>query len=528
MTLVSKLDRHGCSVRSVALYGTLLAVAGLSTACDSLEGRDASGLQSHSEPSGGKADDANGGAGSTFDREAIVSDRAMLDATALTAAEVDAFLADPYEDGLPSCLIHEKFDGKTAGQLLVEAAREYQLNPLFLIVHLQKESSLVGALGTCSTTALDEAFGCGCPDGAGCAPEFAGFQNQVECAADRTRAYLQDLDAGRTTISGWGVNTTKSTLDPISITPRNRATAVLYTYTPWVGQHGAGGNAAPFGNYLFWQVWVRYANTLGYTVPGGSDPEPPAPMPEPEPEPDTPSPEPPGGQALANWNYVLQTDMGLRSDGLGEGHFMAPRSGGRLHNGLDILGLPGSTLSAPCSGEALSGVEGSFGQWVQLVCPVELAGNTVWASMLYSHLEGRDVGASGWQEVSAGASVGRLGSSGNAAGTNPHVHFEIIFHESRNAALNEFHSGGDNSNNATSDQVLALFQEHCFAPHGLDSKEPDVIVRYGRRFDPYLALICLGADKAAYQAPPAALQSVPVPWSRWYTATTFDVDREHL
>ncbi len=492
-------------------------MAGTLGACDTpSEGEPATPDAIEQSDTAGKADDANGGAGSSFDPNRLIADAAMLDDSVFSAAQIDAFLADPYEDGLPSCLVHESFGGRSAGELIRQTATEYGLNPLFLLTHLQKESSLVGKLGTCSQIAMDEAFGCGCPDGSGCAPQFSGFANQLDCAGDLTRSYLDDLAAGQSTVSGWAVGKAKSTLDPVTVTPANAATAVLYTYTPWVGNQDAGGNAAPFGNYLFWQVWVQYAGTLGYSVPSGDQPPPPPPPEEPNP-----------GGALSDWTYILDTDLGLRSDGLGEGYFQAPRGGG-LHNGLDILGHTGEPVYAPCSGEALSGFEGSFGNWVQLVCPVTLAGQEVWASMLYAHLDSREVGFGGFTSVAKDTRVGRIGSTGNASGTNPHVHYEIIFHSSRIDALNEFHSGNNTSSNATSDEVLALLQEHCLAPNGLDSVDPSGIIRFGRRFDPYLALTCLGANKAAFQTPPASLQSAVVPWSRWYQATTFDVDNGHL
>lgn len=508
---------HVRSRRLVALP-VLVALSGLTVACDAPEARDA--LATEDDKAGaGKADDANGGAGSTFDANEIVADAAMLDASAFTAAEIDAFLADPYQDGLPSCLVNERFSGRTAGELIRDTATDYGLNPLFLLTHLQKESSLVGALGTCSQIAMDEAFGCGCPDGAGCAPQFSGFENQLDCAGELTRSYLDDLDAGRPTISGWAVGQPKSTLDPVSITPRNKATAVLYTYTPWVGDRNAGGNPAPFGNFLFWQVWVQYAQTLGYTVPDGGEP-PPGPGPQPDPGP---------GGALSDWTYILDVDLGLRSDNLGAGYFQAPRgSGNGFHTGVDFLGVTGEPLYAPCSGETLSGSSGSFGNWVQVICPVNIAGTEVWASMLYSHLDTRDVGFGDWQSITQDTRVGTVGTSGNAFNTNPHVHYEIIFHASRNAARNEIHSTADASNNATSNTVLGLLQEHCLEPNGLNSRNPTDIIRLGRRFDPYLALTCLGANKPPFQEPPASLQSAIVPWSLWYQAATFDVDSEHL
>jgi hypothetical protein len=209
----------------------------------------------------------------TFNRDRIIEDTAMLDVGAMSAAQVDAFLANPYPDydTLPSCLASLSLDGKTTGTLIVDAARTYGINPLFLLTHLQKESSLVGnGDETCPEGALERAFGCGCPDGGDCDPAYAGFAAQLDCAASLTRSYLDDLANSGATISGWSVGGTQGTSDGYDVTPRNRATAVLYTYTPWVGDQDSDGNVAPFGNYLFWKNWTRYAATVGYTSSGSS------------------------------------------------------------------------------------------------------------------------------------------------------------------------------------------------------------------------------------------------------------------
>jgi hypothetical protein len=213
-----------------------------------------------------------------FDRNRILSDAEMLDTNALSATQVDAFLKRPYPDydDYPSCLSNMRFGGRTAGALIVEAARRHGLNPLFLIAHLQKESALVGdTSATCPDDLIVQAFGCGCPDHQACDPQFAGFEKQLDCAGKLTKSYLDDLSAGRSTISGWRVGSPKQTLDPYTVTPATRAAAVLYTYTPWVGDKTAGGNRAPFGNYLFWQNWSQFAKTFGYRAPtsgGGSAP----------------------------------------------------------------------------------------------------------------------------------------------------------------------------------------------------------------------------------------------------------------
>ncbi|HSO00360.1 MAG TPA: S-layer homology domain-containing protein, partial [Candidatus Nanopelagicales bacterium] len=213
-------------------------------------------------------DDALG----VWDRNTVMTDEEMLDVSAFTAAEVDAFLARPYPKyhNNGSCLSRMTFGGKSTGTVIVDAAKKYGLNPMFLLTHLQKESSLIGnTASTCSQSRLDKAFGCGCPDYAECSPAYKGFTNQTDCAAKLTRSYLDDLATKGYTIASWRVGTGKKTLDNYTITPAARAAAVLYTYTPWVGDKDSGGNKAPFGNYLFWKVWGGYANTMGYTGPSG-------------------------------------------------------------------------------------------------------------------------------------------------------------------------------------------------------------------------------------------------------------------
>ncbi len=46
---------------------------------------------------------------------------------------------------------------------------------------------------------------------------------------------------GFPTVSGWSVNTTKTTLDQCAVTPQTNATAALYTYTPYVGAYSDDG-----------------------------------------------------------------------------------------------------------------------------------------------------------------------------------------------------------------------------------------------------------------------------------------------
>ncbi|WNG15146.1 LGFP repeat-containing protein [Cystobacter fuscus] len=87
----------------------------------------------------------------------------------------------------------------------------------------------------------------------------------MECGAAKIRNYLKDLDAGRPTISGWKVGVTKQTLDPCTVTPATKATAALYTYTPWVGAYASQcGRTSVGGSSLVTAVFTRYRSEYNW------------------------------------------------------------------------------------------------------------------------------------------------------------------------------------------------------------------------------------------------------------------------
>lgn len=167
-----------------------------------------------------------------YDMHRLLEDSDITGGQWITTAQVQAFLQQ--KGSYLATYKDPAWSNKTAAALIVERSKAYTISPLYMLARIQTESSLITS-GT--STNLAKATGCGCPDSGGCTISYAGFGNQIECSAKKLRGYLTDLDAGRATISGWKPGVTKSTSDPCSVKPANKATAALYTYTPWVGAY---------------------------------------------------------------------------------------------------------------------------------------------------------------------------------------------------------------------------------------------------------------------------------------------------
>jgi hypothetical protein len=207
-----------------------------------------------------------------FDIHRLLEDGDILGGESITAQQVQTLLTN-YGSYLATYK-NPAFPGQTAAQLIVSQSRASNISPLYMLARIQIESSLVQSK---SARNLSQATGCGCPDGGGCSASYAGFGKQVQCAARLMARYFSDLDTKGETIAEWRVGKAKKTLDPCTITPANRATAALYTYTPWVGGNGRQcGRASVGGSSAVSRVLALYrANPVfSGTLPPADSPTP--------------------------------------------------------------------------------------------------------------------------------------------------------------------------------------------------------------------------------------------------------------
>jgi len=197
----------------------------------------------------------------TFDRNAVLDDKSLRDHEAMTVTEIQSFL-DETPWGTKSVLADYEEGGKSAAQIIADKAEANGINPLELLVRVQMEQGLISKT-TASEEKITLAFGCGCPHSPVCGPKYEGFANQAECAAGTLRRSMDKATTATGTVSGWAKSRAKATEDGLTVTPKNAATAALYTYTPYVGEAG-GGRDGVGGVSLHHQVWTRFAEFTGY------------------------------------------------------------------------------------------------------------------------------------------------------------------------------------------------------------------------------------------------------------------------
>ncbi len=213
--------------------------------------------------------------GVPFDPNTLIDSTASLtDTTSLPAlSSVQMFLTQtPYNQA--SFLATYASNGVTASQAIVNAATTYQINPLVLLARAEMDQALISeATYPSPASRVEFAFGCGCdvtPSPKNptptCDASLAGFDRQVECLASTLRSYLTSVcGTSAQTAGGWAVGTSQTTLDGVTVTPANEATAAFYQYTPLVLQPLVGGN------WFLWNIYEKFAQATFYTGAQGQN-----------------------------------------------------------------------------------------------------------------------------------------------------------------------------------------------------------------------------------------------------------------
>ena len=201
-----------------------------------------------------------------FDPGYIISDAIFTNHTAMSADAIQRFLIAKgahCQDGAAPCLKNFTEHGKSAGTIIAEAAQQHGINPQVLIVTLQKEVGLV-TISQPGAWRYRTAMGYGCPDSTPgvCNSNYFGFTNQMQRAANMFRRIMA-YDPTWYTPYSVGINNVlyhpNAACGSSRVNIANRATAALYSYTPYqpnaaalAAGYGTGDNCSAYGNRNFW------------------------------------------------------------------------------------------------------------------------------------------------------------------------------------------------------------------------------------------------------------------------------------
>lgn len=221
------------------------------------------------------AADTNG-----FNPENIISDGVFTNQNSMSVAQIQSFLDsrgsaclanfrtqslndlngdgmgdEPYGKG-----VNEQVSAAT---VIWQAAQLYRINPQVILATLEKEQGLVTRTD-CPNWRYNTALGYGCPDTQPCDNAAYGFTRQIDYGVWHFRGFFDDTYPVPPTVVGskYIAYNPSSSCGGKTITIQNRATAALYSYTPY--QPNAASLAAArgqvvacgaYGNLNFWRYF---------------------------------------------------------------------------------------------------------------------------------------------------------------------------------------------------------------------------------------------------------------------------------
>ena len=238
--------------------------------------------------------------GSMFDPGLIISDSVFYDFGTMSVADIQRFLdgrvaacraaadrpgclkdyrlSTPGATGSPGrCESVPAKSNITAAELIYDIARACGINPRVILVKLQKEQGLVTSTDP-SPRAYDFALGMDCPDSpSGCSAASAGFFWQLYKGVGQLNWYSNPAGSFTWLRPGTVISRpyypNRPSCGSQSFTLRNKATAALYYYTPYVPNQAAldnlystGDSCSSYGNRNFWRF---FSDWFGSPIGGG-------------------------------------------------------------------------------------------------------------------------------------------------------------------------------------------------------------------------------------------------------------------
>lgn len=227
-----------------------------------------------------------------FNAGRIIDDAIFTNNNSMSAAQIQDFLNSKNSTCLKNfqtlSLVDYNNDGQvqettteaygksgnmSAAQVIKAAADIYKINPQVILVTLEKEQGLV-TRKDCPDWRYNTALGYGCPDTAPCNQAAYGFTRQIDYGVFHFRGFFDD---SLTTVP-FNVGSYRVSYNPTAscgssvVNIQNRATAALYSYTPYQPNQAAldagYGLAEPCGAYGNRNFYLYFTDWFGTTLSG--------------------------------------------------------------------------------------------------------------------------------------------------------------------------------------------------------------------------------------------------------------------
>lgn len=220
-----------------------------------------------------------GAVSSNFKAGNLIDDSKFTDKTTMTTAMIQDFLnfKRPTCQTGYTCLKDFQENGKSAAQIIFEKSQEFSINPQVMLVLLEKEQSLVTRSNPGS---YEYRFATGyCVYDSSPPPSCAGtdgFTNQIHYSAKLFRDNMNGSRLNYLVGNNSILFNPNAACGSSTVFVENRATAALYTYTPYQPNaaavnnlYGTGDGCSAYGNRNFWRIftdWFGPPTGEGYVV----------------------------------------------------------------------------------------------------------------------------------------------------------------------------------------------------------------------------------------------------------------------